>query len=458
MQTFHRTPQLYPPLRSAESRAKDFNEIYQRYDASQAASQAERCLQCGVPFCSVHCPLHNNIPDWLRYSAEGDIHAAYLASSATNNFPEICGRVCPQDRLCEGNCVVEHGFGSLTIGAIEKYITDTAWEKGWVHPFTPTRELPLSVGIIGSGPAGMAAAEQLRRHGVQVHMYDRYDRAGGMMMYGIPNFKLDKDIVARRAEQYQQSGIHFHLGVDIGRTTSFQEIRARHDAVLIATGVYQARPLNAQGDTLQGIIPALPYLTESTRQLLGDTASPLNATGQHVVVIGGGDTAMDCVRTAIRQGAASVRCVYRRTQENMPGSAREVRYAQEEGVQFEWLSAPLRFLGNERVEAVEVQAMQLINTQHGRQDVEPIHGDTRIIPATMVLMALGYDAEPLAHLFNEPTLATTPRGTLYTNTSAMTSLDGVFAAGDIVRGASLVVWAIADGREAAHHILRHLEL
>jgi glutamate synthase (NADPH/NADH) small chain len=327
-------PQM-PDKRGAEERRKDFGEIYSEFKPVRAAEQASRCSQCGVPFCQVHCPLQNNIPDWLMLTAAGRLEEAYALASATNNMPEICGRICPQDRLCEGNCVIEQsGHGAVTIGSVEKYITDTAWEMGWIKPTQPARELDLSVGIIGAGPAGMAAAEQLRRKGYQVHVYDRYDRVGGLLVYGIPNFKLEKDVVARRSKLLHDSGVTFHMEFEVGRDASLAELKARHDAVLIATGVYRARELHAPGSGLAGIVPALDYLTASNRKGLGDSvpdfdSGRLDANGKSVVVIGGGDTAMDCVRTATRQGATSVKCLYRRDRENMPGSMREVQHAEE---------------------------------------------------------------------------------------------------------------------------------
>ena len=460
MQQFHHTPQSYPDIRSPAERAGDFAEIYREFAASKAQAQSERCLQCGVPFCQVHCPLHNNIPDWLRYTAEGRLRDAYDMAASTNSFPEICGRICPQDRLCEGNCVVNKGFGAITIGAVEKYITEVAWAEGWVQPFTPAFERGQSVGIIGSGPAGLAAAEQLRSKGFAVHVYDRSDRAGGLLMYGIPNFKLDKSVVQRRIAQYEASGVIFHVGVNIGTDISFAELRSRHDAILIATGVYQAREWDIAHQNQSNLHKALDFLTESNRLGMGETQSAphLLAQGKHVVVVGGGDTAMDCVRTAIRQQAASVTCLYRRDRENMPGSAREVKHAEEEGVVFAWLSAPARFHGERQVEALEVQAMRLgAADASGRRFPTPISGQVQQIPADMVIAALGFEPEPLPALFNEPALKTTAHGRIIVDATMQTSLDGVFAAGDIVRGASLVVWAIADGRAASAHMMRHME-
>ncbi len=463
MLQFVRLAQQNPDKRPATQRATDFAEIYARFTPPAAATQASRCSQCGVPFCSIHCPLGNNIPDWLKLTAEGRLREAYEVSSATNNFPEICGRICPQDRLCEGNCVIERDFNAVTIGAVERFLTDTAFAEGWVRPISPARPRPQSVGIIGAGPAGLAAADQLRRHGYQVHVYDRHDRVGGLLIYGIPGFKLEKPIVQRRHALLAAAGIIFHLETEIGPSLPFAALRARHDAVLIATGVYQARALEAPGHDLAGIVPALTYLTASNRVGLGDHVAAfadgsLDARGRDVVVIGGGDTAMDCVRTAIRQGAASVTCLYRRDRANMPGSLREVAHAEEEGVRFLWLSAPEAFLGTGRVSAVRARRMRLgLPDSSGRRAVEPIAGSDVTLPADLVIKALGFDPEDLPAAFDEPALTRNKWGTLAIDPRQFTtSLPGVFAAGDIVRGASLVVWAIRDGRDAAAAIHRHL--
>jgi glutamate synthase (NADPH/NADH) small chain len=463
MQKFVTTAQVRPEKRDAGERTHDFGEIYREYAADKAAEQAARCSQCGIPFCQVHCPLHNNIPDWLKLTAEDRLEEAYALAQATNSFPEICGRICPQDRLCEGNCVIEKGFEAVTIGAVEKYITDTAWEKGWIKPVTPTRERDRSVGIIGGGPAGLAAAERLRRRGYRVDVYDRHDRMGGLMVYGIPSFKLEKDVVARRVRLLEESGVVFHCNFEVGRDASLDELRARHDAVLIGTGVYRSRDLKLPGSGLANIHQALTYLIASNRVGLGldvpeFTSGALNAAGKHVVVIGGGDTAMDCVRTAIRQGAKSVKCLYRRDRENMPGSIREVQHAEEEGVDFVWLSAPQAFLGDEAVTGVRAVRMRLGRADAtGRRSPEPIEGSQFILPADLVIKALGFDPEDLPALFDTQDLAVSRWGTIRTDfRTMMTNLDGVFAAGDIVRGASLVVWAIRDGRDAADHIHRYL--
>ena len=454
------TPEKRPP----NLRAQDFHEIYREYADQKAAEQAGRCSQCGVPYCQSHCPLHNNIPDWLRLTAEGRLQEAYELSQATNTFPEICGRICPQDRLCEGNCVIEHsGHGTVTIGAVEKYITDTAWDQGWVKPIRPAEERAESVGIIGAGPGGLAAADVLRRRGVQVTVYDRYDRAGGLLTYGIPGFKLEKPVVMQRIEQLQAGGVQFVQNCTVGEDISFDAIRGQHDAVLIATGVYKARDLAAPGIGAAGIVPALDYLTTSNRKSFGDDveafdSGELNALGKRVVVIGGGDTAMDCVRTAVRQGAVSVKCLYRRDRANMPGSQREVANAEEEGVDFVWLAAPRGFTGGAVVDGVIVQRMRLGAPEvSGRQMPEVIEGADYVEPADLVIMALGFEPEEIPTLWGVPDLTVTRWGTIKSDfRTHETSLPGVFAAGDIVRGASLVVWAIRDGREAAESILRYI--
>ncbi len=453
-----------PEKRPPSLRAQDFHEIYREYADSKAADQAGRCSQCGVPYCQTHCPLHNNIPDWLRLTAEGRLQEAYELSQATNTFPEICGRICPQDRLCEGNCVIEQsGHGTVTIGSVEKYLTDTAWEQGWVKPIRPHAERTESVGIIGAGPGGLAAADVLRRQGYQVTVYDRYDRAGGLMTYGIPGFKLEKPVVMQRIEQLEAGGVRLVLNCTVGVDISFDAIRGQHDAVLIATGVYKARDLAAPGVGATGIVPALDFLTASNRKSFGDEVEAfdngdLNAAGKRVVVIGGGDTAMDCVRTAVRQGAVSVKCLYRRDRANMPGSQREVANAEEEGVDFVWLSAPRGFTGGSAVEGVMVQRMRLgAPDATGRQMPEIIEGADYVEPADLAIMALGFEPEDLPTLWGVPELAVTRWGTIKSDfRTHETSLSGVYAAGDIVRGASLVVWAIRDGREAADAMMAYM--
>ncbi len=462
MLTFHLVDSSMPDKRSAQQRRKDFEEIYGAYPPDGASLQASRCSQCGVPYCQTHCPLHNNIPDWLRLTAEGRYREAYELSQQTNTFPEICGRICPQDRLCEGNCVVEQsGHGTVTIGAVEKYLTDLAWQENWVAPIQPRQEFSFSVGIVGAGPAGLAAADLLRRNGIQTVVYDRHDRAGGLLTYGIPGFKLEKPIVMQRVQQLEEGGVEFVLNCDVGPDLPFAEIRKRHDAVLIATGVYRSRELMCPGIGTGGVVQAIDYLLASNRKGFGDAVpafddGSLDARGKRVVVVGGGDTAMDCVRTAVRQGARRVTCLYRRDRANMPGSRREVRNAEEEGVRFTWLAAPRSVTGDSSVAGVRVARMRLSgHDPSGRRAIEPIPDADSVVDADMVIMALGFEPEDLASQWDVSDLAFTGWGTVKANfLSHATNLPGVYAAGDIVRGASLVVWAIRDGREAAEAILQ----
>ncbi len=457
--------QQNPPKRDISDRKEDFDEIYQEFLKDRAVQQSSRCSQCGVPFCQVHCPLSNNIPDWLKLTAEGRYEEAYQLSQSTNNMPEVCGRICPQDRLCEGNCVIEQsGHGTVTIGSIEKYITEKAWENGWVKPIEINSEKNESVGIIGSGPAGLACGEQLRKKGYKVTIYDRYDRAGGLLIYGIPGFKLEKHVVQRRIKLLEESGIKFVLNFEVGKDSSLTELREKHDAILIATGVYKAREVNLPGNDLSNIYPAMEFLTASNKKGLGDKVElfdngTLNAEGKDVVVIGGGDTAMDCLRTSVRQNAKSVKCLYRRDRENMPGSAREVGNAEEEGVEFIWLTSPKEFKGTNKIESVVVNKMKLGEPDDSgrRKPVVEENSDFEI-KADLVIKALGFDPEDLPKLFNEEKLQVSRWGTIKADFDTMeTSIEGVFAAGDIVRGASLVVWGIKDGRDAATSIDNYLE-
>ena len=457
--------QQTPPKREVDKRKSDFNEIYDEFITQKAQEQSSRCSQCGVPFCQVHCPLSNNIPDWLKLTAEGRLKEAYELSQSTNNMPEVCGRICPQDRLCEGNCVIEQsGHGTVTIGSMEKYITDNAWDQGWVKPINVKFEKSQSVGIIGAGPAGLAAAEELRKIGYKITVYDRYDRAGGLLIYGIPNFKLEKHVVERRTKLLKDGGIEFVQNFEVGKDATLDQLRKKHNAILIATGVYKPREIDLPGNDLENIFPAMEFLTASNKKGLGDKVELfekgiLNAEGKDVVVIGGGDTAMDCVRTSVRQKAKSIKCLYRRDRENMPGSAREVANAEEEGVEFVWLSSPKEFKGTNKVEKLIVDQIQLGDPDDsGRRKPQVKEGSEFEIKADMVIKALGFDPENLPHLFDAKELQVTKWGTLKTNFDTMeTNLTGVFAAGDIVRGASLVVWAIKDGRDAAFSMKNYLE-
>ena len=455
-----------PQKRAPDERRDDFLEVYGDFIDAKASEQAARCSQCGVPFCQTHCPLHNNIPDWLRMTAEGRVREAYELSAATSTMPEVCGRICPQDRLCEGSCVIEQaGFGTVTIGSVERYITDRAWAEGWVQPIRPVADRAESIGIIGAGPAGLSAAEALRTLGYQVTVYDRHDRAGGLLIYGIPGFKLEKDVVERRTRRLAEGGIELVQGFEVGRDATLAELRSRHDAVLIATGVYKPRDVSVPGVGSDGVLPALDYLIASNRAGLGDAVpgfedGTLHARGKDVVVIGGGDTAMNCVRTAIRQDARSVTCLYRRDRENMPGSLREVTNAEEEGIVFEWLAAPRAILGDASgVTGVRAARMRLgAPDATGRRAPEEVEGGDFDLPAQLVIKALGFDPEDLPGAFGEPALKVSKWGTVRADLrTMMTNLDGVFAAGDIVRGASLVVWAIRDGLDAAEAMHKWLE-
>ena len=461
-----------PSKRAIETRKSDFDEIYSGYSVANVKEQSSRCSQCGVPYCQTHCPLHNNIPDWLLLTAQGRLEEAYYLSQQTNTFPEICGRICPQDRLCEGHCVIEQsGHGTVTIGSVEKYITDTAWQEGWVKPLHPAIERSEHVAIIGAGPGGLAAAQMLRQAGLQVTIFDRYDRAGGLLTYGIPGFKLEKDVVMRRINHLKQSGIQFKMNYDVD-AKRFRGIRATHHAIIIATGVYKSRDLGIPDVNTLGVIEAIDYLTASNRKSFGDhvvdfDSGLLNANGKRVLVIGGGDTAMDCVRTAVRQGATSIKCLYRRDRTNMPGSQREVYNAEEEGVEFKWLSAPQSIKVNLSDVArsdvaslgVSVQKMRLgAPDATGRRTPEEIDGAEYSEEADLIIKALGFEPEDLPRLFDEPQLEVTRWGTIKAEAnSGKTALNGVYAVGDIVRGASLVVWAIRDGRDCANAILAELD-
>ena len=463
MLKFVNISKVLPKKTEVNVRKNNFSEIYADFAKQKAEEQSSRCSQCGVPFCQIHCPLHNNIPDWLKLTAEDRLEEAHELSSFTNNMPEICGRICPQDKLCEGNCVIEQaGHGTVTIGSIEKYINDVAWEKGWIKNIKVEKENNISIGIIGSGPAGLAAAEELRKLGYKITIYDRYDRAGGLLIYGIPNFKLEKDIVLRRTKRLQDSGIKFKLNCDVGKNIDFDDIHKQHDAVIIATGVYKSREINLNKNDLKNILPALKFLIASNKKGLKDKvpdfeSGKLNCFNKNIIVVGGGDTAMDCVRTAVRQGAKSVKCLYRRDQKNMPGSQREVFNAIEEGVEFKWLTQPIEYIGYKDIKQLKIINMQLGSSDDsGRKKSSKIENSEKNLDVDMVIEALGFEPENLSSIFGNKNLNLKHNGTLKIDNNMMTSIEGVFAAGDIVRGASLVVWGIKDGRDVAQNIHKYL--
>ncbi len=462
MLEFHKKKSKNPSKTEPEKRIKDFQEIYSQFDKNDSVEQSSRCSQCGIPYCQIHCPLNNNIPDWLRYIAEGRLEEAYQVSASTNAFPEVCGRVCPQDRLCEGNCVVEQaGFGAITIGNLEKYLTEIAWEKGWVKNLSSQNQHKQRVAIIGSGPAGMAASAYLTQNGYQVDVFEKNDRAGGLMIYGIPNFKLDKKIVERRTEWLTESGVTFNLKTEVGKNISFQDLEKDYDAILIATGVYKARQLEIDTSSINNSIPALDFLIESNRTGLGDSPSKnkyLTAKDKHVVVIGGGDTAMDCVRTAIRQQAKEVTCLYRRNKENMPGSAREVLNAEQEGIKFNWLSVPSKIISDSSTATsmtYKVATLGEVDESGRRKPIDT--GVEKQIKSDLIIQALGFEPEDLNHNFKTNIELTSWKTVKVDFKKFQTSNPKIFAAGDIVRGASLVVWAIHDGREVAKSIHNFLQ-
>lgn len=430
--------------RSVRDRVADMAEIAPSPTLADAIGQSDRCTDCGVPFCQAACPLHNNIPDWLRLASEGRLKEAWDLASATSTLPEICGRICPQDRLCEGACTLEQaGFEAVTIGSVEAWLGDQAWANGWVEPLRPRAATGRSVGIVGAGPSGLAAADRLRSLGHDVVVYDRHDRPGGLLIYGIPGFKLDKAVVERRTRRLAEGGVVFQLKTEIGRDLTFEDLRQRHNAVLLAMGVYQPVDLGWAPGAAR---PALDYLIEQNRADLGDRAAEIDAVGKDVMVIGGGDTAMDCVRTAVRQGARSVTCLYRRDRTNMPGSTREVLNAEEEGVRFEWLASPLA-RSPAGVSAVRMRLTPGLS----RSDIEPEPNGEFEAPADLVIAALGFRPETWSGL----DVDRRSDGAILTRAgSATTSLPGVFAAGDAVRGASLVVWAVREGQDAAAEIDR----
>jgi glutamate synthase (NADPH/NADH) small chain len=453
-------PEKTPP----QTRIHEWNEIYGHYDKESAAAQSARCLHCGNPYCEWKCPVHNYIPNWLKMIDEGNLFEAAELSHRTNSLPEICGRICPQDRLCEGACTLNDGFGAVTIGAVEKYITDEALQQGWRPDLSYVEWTDKRVAIVGAGPAGLACADVLTRNGVKPVVYDRYDEIGGLLTYGIPPFKLEKKVVLKRRALLEEQGVVFTLSTEIGTDIEFETVLADYDAVFLAMGTYTYMKGGFPGEDLEGVHEALPYLIANIDRVMGwekDASRYIDMSNQRVVVLGGGDTAMDCVRTSIRQQAARVTCVYRRDEENMPGSRREVYNAKEEGIRFLWNRQPVEIVGKKgKVSGVQVVQTRLgAPDERGRSRPEPVPGSEEIIPADRVIIAFGFRPSP-ADWFAEFDISLDEGGRVLTGGHReykfQTTNPKVFAGGDMVRGSDLVVTAVWEGREAAEGILNYL--
>ena len=450
-----------PAKKSIEERKISFVEIYEEYNQVQVSNQAHRCLDCGNPYCEWKCPVHNFIPDWLKLVNEGNIIEAAELCHSTNSLPEVCGRVCPQDRLCEGACTLNDGFGAVTIGSTEKYITEKAFEMGWKPDMSYRTWTDKKVAIIGAGPAGIACADVLTRSGVHSHVYDKNEEIGGLLTFGIPEFKLEKSVIKRRRKILEEMGVEFNLGKEIGKDLPFKKIYKDYDAVFLAMGTYTSLEGGFNGENLNGVHKAIDYLISSTKKLLKLQKNKdefINLKNKRVIILGGGDTAMDCNRTAIRQGAKSVKCLYRRDEENMPGSRREVQNAKEEGVQFEFNIQPIEILGKDKVEGVRIVRTQLGEPdQNGRRVPVPIHGSEKIYSADAVVIAFGFRANP-AKWFQNFKIQTDKSGLVIApekqELKFQTSNPKIFSGGDMVRGSDLVVTAIWEGREAAKSIIQ----
>ena len=456
-------PRTEPAKLAVETRAREFREIYAPFDPKAAALQAGRCLACGNPFCEWKCPVHNYIPNWLQLIEQGKLFEAAELSHKTNSLPEMCGRICPQDRLCEGACTLNDGLGAVTIGAIEKYITDEALKAGWKPDMTHVRPTGRRVAIVGAGPAGLGCADILVRHGVRPVVFDRYPRIGGLLTFGIPPFKLEKEVVEKRRELMEGMGVEFRLGVEIGRDLAFAALLEEYDAVFLGMGTYRAVRGGFPGEALAGVVDALPYLVANIRRELalpGGERDFIDFRGQRVVVLGGGDTAMDCNRTAIRQGAASVTCTYRRDEVNMTGSRRDYRNSVEEGVGFLFNRQPVEVVGRDRVEGVRLVETRLgAPDARGRRLAEPVPGTEHVVAADRVVIAFGFLPSPpdwLAAAGIERHASGRVRVLGQGPTRFATTNPKVFAGGDMVRGSDLVVTAVFEGREAAAGILAHL--
>ena len=456
-------PRADPAKAAVEARVGNFREIYAPYDAQSAAQQAGRCLACGNPFCEWKCPVHNYIPNWLKLIEEGNLFEAAELSHRTNSLPEVCGRICPQDRLCEGACTLNDGLGAVTIGSIEKYITDEALKLGWKPDMSHVRPSGRRVAVVGAGPAGLGCADMLVRNGVQPVVFDRYARIGGLLTFGIPPFKLEKEVVESRREIMQGMGVEFRLGCEVGADVSLTQLLAEYDAVFLGMGTYTGVRGGFPGEDLPGVYEALPYLVSNINHELGFAGAAqalINLAGRRVVVLGGGDTAMDCNRTALRQGAHSVTCTYRRDEANMPGSRRDYRNSREEGVEFLFNRQPIEIVGAERVEGVKLIETQLgAPDARGRRVPQPVAASEHIVPADAVIIAFGFLPSPPPWLAGHD-IRLHPNGRVRVSAAAanafQTTNPRVFAGGDMVRGSDLVVTAVFEGREAARGILNQL--
>jgi glutamate synthase (NADPH) small chain len=459
---FLELPRVEPSKIPLAQRRHSFTEIYAPMPAEQAAAQASRCLGCGNPFCEWKCPVHNFIPNWLKLIEQGKLLEAAELSHETNSLPEVCGRICPQDRLCEGACTLNDGFGAVTIGSIEKYITDEALKLGWRPDLSRVKATPYRVAIIGAGPAGLACADVLTRHGVKAIVYDRHPMIGGLLTFGIPEFKLEKAVLQTRHELMLGMGVEFKLATEVGRDVAFGDLLNEHDAVFVGLGTYAPVAGGFQGESLPGVVPALDYLIAEVSPKLGVKSTPINLHNQRVVVLGGGDTSMDCNRTAIRQGAQSVTCVYRRDEASLPGSKRDYKNSVEEGVQFVFNRQPVEIIGTDKVTGVRVKATQLgAPDARGRRHSEVVDASDEIIAADAVIIAFGYRPNPPSWL-TELGVRTHADGRIQVATDPQrafqTTHPKIFAGGDMVRGSDLVVTAVFEGREAARGILNSLNV